>query len=79
MTISPTSGPALQGIQQASRSLRRNAAEIAGNYPTSAKFPTKDLVRSMVELHQHSHQAMASIAAFKTGDHLIGSLLDIEA
>lgn len=79
MTISPTSGAALQGLQQASRGLRRSATEIAGNVQTAKKFPTKDLVRSMVELHQHSQQAAASVSAFKAGDQLIGSLLDIEA
>jgi hypothetical protein len=78
MSISPTSSAALQGLQQASRGMRRSAAEIAGNN-TGAKFPTKDLVRAMVELHQHSHQAIASISAFKTGDQIIGSLLDIKA
>lgn len=60
MSISPTSSAALQGLQQASRGMRRSAAEIAGNN-TSAKFPTKDLVRAMVELHQHSWERKNSV------------------
>lgn len=79
MTISPTGSSAIQGLQHASRGLRRSAVEIAGSVQTGNRFPAKDLVRAMVELHQHSRQAAASIAAFEAGDRVIGSLLDIKA
>lgn len=79
MTVSPTGSSALQGLHHASRGLRRNAVEIAGSVHTGNRFPAKDLVRAMVELHRHNRQAAASIAAFEAGDRAIGSLLDIEA
>lgn len=69
----PSGHPAwLQGI-------RRNAAELAGSSALSAKFPTKDSVRALVELNAHKHNTLASLTAFKRGDEAIGSLLDVLA
>ncbi|MET0047796.1 MAG: hypothetical protein ABW066_08435 [Sedimenticola sp.] len=45
----------------------------------SSKFPTKDLVRSMVELQSNSHHTAASVKAFKAHDQMIGQLLDVKA
>lgn len=79
MAISPISGSSIRGIQNGIQGLRRNAAEIAGAHQISSKFPTKNLVRAMVELHQNSQQVSASVKAFKTSDQMIGTLLDIKA
>jgi hypothetical protein len=79
MAISPLSDTALQGIQRGMRQLRRNAADIASANQLTAKTPTKDAVRALVELHQSSLQTSASVKAFKTADTLIGSLLDVKA
>ncbi|PUD99713.1 MAG: hypothetical protein C3L25_08165 [Candidatus Sedimenticola endophacoides] len=59
--------------------IRRNAAELAGSSALSAKFPTKDSVRALVELNAHKHNTLASLTAFKRGDEAIGSLLDVLA
>lgn len=79
MAITPISDTALQGIQRGLRQMRRNATEIASAGQLTAKTPTKDAVRALVELHQSSLQTSASVKAFKTADTLIGSLLDVKA
>lgn len=79
MAINPISDTALQGIQRGMRQLRRSAADIAGADQFTAKMPTKDAVRALVELHQSSLQTSASVKAFETSDALIGSLLDVKA
>ncbi|MES9845235.1 MAG: hypothetical protein ABW162_17075 [Candidatus Sedimenticola sp. PURPLELP] len=79
MAIPPISSSTLQGIQRGFQGIRRNAAEIASARQMTAKFPTKDLVRSMVELNANSHHTTASIKAFKAADQMIGSLLDVKA
>lgn len=78
MTINRIADTGLQGIRHGLRGLRRNASEIAARQQTGTSIPSKDAIRSMVELHQNAHQTVASIKAFKTGDSLIGSLLDIK-
>jgi hypothetical protein len=79
MALSPLSNTALQGIQRGLQDMRRNAAEIASPPQMSAKFPTKDMVRAMVELQANSQYTAASVKAFKTADEMIGSLLDVKA
>ncbi|AKH21425.1 hypothetical protein [Sedimenticola thiotaurini] len=79
MAINPISDTALQGIQRGMRQMRRNAASIASASQMTAKTPTKDAVRALVELHQSSLQTSASVKAFKTSDTLVGSLLDVKA
>jgi len=79
MAINSISDTALQGIQRGMRQMRRNATDIASANQLTAKTPTKDAVRALVELHQSSLQTSASVKAFKTSDALIGSLLDVKA
>lgn len=79
MAIPPISSTALLGIQRGLQGMRRNAAEIASAGQMEASFPTKDLVHSMVELHQNELHTAASVKAFKTADRMIGSLLDVKA
>ncbi len=79
MAIDSISNTALQGIQRGLRGIRQNAAEIASTSQVTDKFPTKSLVRSMVELKQNATHTQASVQAFKTADQAIGSLLDIKA
>ncbi len=79
MAINPISDTALQGIHRGMRQMRLNAASIASANQMTAKTPTKDAVRALVELHQSSLQTSASVKAFKTSDALIGSLLDVKA
>jgi len=79
MTINSISNTALQGIQRGLKGIRKNAAEVASAPHMTNKFPTKSLVRSMVELNQSATHTQASVKAFKTSDQMIGSLLDIKA
>ncbi|MES9938656.1 MAG: hypothetical protein ABW082_16680 [Sedimenticola sp.] len=79
MAITPISSSTLQGIQRGFQGIRRNASEIASARQMSSKFPTKDLVRSMVELQSNSHHTAASVKAFKAHDQMIGQLLDVKA
>jgi len=79
MAITPLSNSALLGIRRGIQGLRKSAAEIASSDNLEAKFPTKDLVRSMVELRQHELHTAASVKAFQTSDRMIGSLLDVKA
>jgi uncharacterized protein YjdB len=79
MAITPLSRTALQGIHRGIQGIRQNAAEIAGAQQAEGTIPSKDLVRSMVELHRNEQVTAASVKAFKTADQLIGSLLDIKA
>ncbi|MES9938683.1 MAG: hypothetical protein ABW153_19725, partial [Sedimenticola sp.] len=61
MAITPISSSTLQGTQRGFQGIRRNASEIASARQMSSKFPTKDLVRSMVELQSNSHHTAASV------------------
>jgi hypothetical protein len=79
MAINPITGTALQGIQRGLQGVRRSAAEIASQKGMSSKFPHKDMVRSMVELHQSTQQVSTSVKAFKAADQAIGKLLDVKA
>lgn len=79
MAIPPISSSTLQGIQRGFQGIRRNAGEIASAHTMTAKFPTKDLIRSMVELNVNSHHTAASVKAFQAADQMIGSLLDVKA
>ena len=81
MPITSVSNSALLGIQRGLEGIRRNATEIASHRQaaSSSQFPTKDLIRAMVELHQNKHDPSAAMATFKTADQMIGSLLDIKA
>ena len=77
--LQATGQTALQGIQRGMRSMRRNAAEIASPQEASATFPTKDSIRSLVELHQNKNHTLASIKVLQTADEMVGSLLDVKA
>ena len=79
MAINPVTETALQGIQRGMRSMRRNAADIASAPEPASKIPSKDSVRSMVELRQDSHNIAASVKAFQTAHEMVGSLLDVKA
>ncbi|MCP4995450.1 MAG: hypothetical protein GY934_16980 [Gammaproteobacteria bacterium] len=79
MAIPPISNTALQGIQRGLQGIRKNASEIASTRNVTEQFPSKNMVREMVELHQNSNQTAASVKAFKAMDQAIGSLLDIKA
>lgn len=79
MAINSVTETALQGIQRGMRNMRRNAAQIAGGQQTTSKVPSKDGVRSMVELRQNSHNVAASIKVLQTAHQMIGSLLDVKA
>ncbi len=79
MAINSISNTALQGIQRGLKGLRENAAEIASAPQMNNTFPTKSLVRSMVELNQNANNTQASVKAFQTSNQIIGSLLDIKA
>jgi len=78
MPITSVSSSALQGIQRGFQGMRRSALEIANHGQGSPQFPTKDLVRAMVELHQHKQSTVSSLAAFKTADEMVGALLDLK-
>ena len=79
MVIQSTTGTSYQGIQRGSQGMRRSAAEIAAARHMGETGKPIDVARSMVELHQHSHQIGASIKAFKGIDEAIGTLLDVTA
>ncbi|MES9856819.1 MAG: hypothetical protein ABW166_09490 [Sedimenticola sp.] len=79
MAINSITGAALQGIQRGLQGMRRSTAEIASARALSGRIAGKDMVRSMVELHQSGHHVAASIKAFKAANETIGSLLDIKA
>ena len=79
MPITSVSSSALQGIQSGFQGMRRNAMEIANHRQLPNQFPTKDLVRAMVELHQNKQSTSVAVAAFKTADEMIGALLDLKA
>ncbi|MEJ1356311.1 MAG: hypothetical protein RPU52_12475 [Candidatus Sedimenticola sp. (ex Thyasira tokunagai)] len=79
MAINSITGAALQGIQRGLQNMRRSTSEIASANALSGRIASKDMVRSMVELHQSSHHTTASVKAFKATDAAIGSLLDIKA
>lgn len=79
MAVNSVTSSALQGIQRGLQGLRRNASEIASAQSMQNGSPTKDLTRSLVELHQNKLYTSASVKTLKTADQIIGSLLDIKA
>lgn len=79
MAITPLSRTALLGIQRGMQGVQKNASEIASASQSEGTIASKDLVRSMVELHRNEQNVAASVKAFKTADQIIGSLLDIKA
>ncbi len=80
MAINSITGSALQGIQRGVQGLRRNAAEIASaqnmNHDT---ISTKDMTRSLVELHKNELYTTVNIKTLQTADEVIGTLLDVKA
>ncbi len=79
MAINSITGSALQGIQRGLQGLRRNAAEIASAQHMNPGIPSKDLTRSLVELHQNELYTTVNIKTLKTADQVIGTLLDVKA
>lgn len=79
MAINSITGTALQGIQRGLQGLRRNASEIASAQNMNPATPSKDLTRSLVELHQNELYTTINIKTLKTADQVIGTLLDVKA
>ncbi len=79
MAINSVTNTALQGIQRGMQGLRRNAANIASASNLSGQGPTKDMTRSLVEMHENKLYTLASVKTLKTADQVIGTLLDIKA
>jgi hypothetical protein len=79
MAINSITGTALQGIQRGLQGLRRNASEIASAQNMAPGTPSKDLTRSLVELHQNELYTTINVKTLKTADQVIGTLLDVKA
>jgi len=79
MAINSVTNTALQGIQRGLQGLRRNASSIASASNLSGQGPTKDITRSLVEMHENKLHTVASARTLKTADQVIGTLLDIKA
>jgi methyl-accepting chemotaxis protein len=78
MVIKSVTASALQGIERGFRGVRRNAAEFASARQLKGTA-SKDVTRSMVELHQNSHYTKASANVLKAAGEKLGTLLDIKA
>ncbi len=79
MAINSVTNTALQGIQRGLQGLRRNASNIASASNLSGQGSTKDITRSLVEMHENKLYTIASVKTLKTADQVIGTLLDIKA
>ncbi len=79
MAINSATNSALQGIQRGVQGIRRNASNIASAQNLSGQGPTKDITRSLVEMHENKLYTMANVSTLKTMDQVIGTLLDIKA
>ena len=79
MAINSITGTALQGIQRGLQGLRRNASEIASAQNMNSGAPSKNLTRSLVELHQNELYTTVNVKTLKTADQVIGTLLDVKA
>lgn len=79
MAINSITGTALQGIQRGLQGVRRNASEIASVQNMKPGTASKDLTRSLVELHQNELYTTINVKTLKTADQVIGTLLDIKA
>jgi len=79
MAINSVTNNALQGIQRGLQSIRRNASDIASAQNLRGTTPTKDITRSLVEMHENKLYTLASVKTLKTADQVIGTLLDIKA
>jgi len=79
MAIYSVTDSALRGIQHGFQGVRHNAAEIASARHMGNTAPTKDLARSLVELHQNELYTSASVKTLRTAHEMIGTLLDIKA
>ncbi|MES9904446.1 MAG: hypothetical protein ABW168_17445 [Sedimenticola sp.] len=79
MAINSITGAVLQSIQRGLQGMRRSTAEIASAHALSGRIASKDMVRSMVELHQSGQHTAVAVKAFRAADETIGSLLDIKA
>ena len=79
MAINSVTNSALQGIQRGLQNIRRNAASIASAPNLHGNSPTKDMTRSLVEMHENKLYTTASVKTLKTADQVIGTLLDITA
>ncbi len=79
MAINSATSSALLGIQRGVQGIRRNASNIASAQNLSGQGPTKDITRSLVEMHENKLYTAANVNTLKTMDQVIGTLLDIKA
>ncbi len=79
MAINSATNSALQGIQRGLQGIRRNASNIASAQNLSGQGATKDITRSLVEMHENKLYTVANVSTLKTMDQVIGTLLDIKA
>ncbi|MCP4126260.1 MAG: hypothetical protein GY753_04260 [Gammaproteobacteria bacterium] len=79
MAINSATSSALLGIQRGVQGIRRNASNIASAQNLSGHGPTKDITRSLVEMHENKLYTVANVNTLKTMDQVIGTLLDIKA
>lgn len=62
---------AYSGVQNGFQGLQQNAQAIAKNSENSEK--------PMIDLMQNKEQVQASVKAIKTGDEMLGSIIDLHA
>ncbi len=79
MAINSATNSALQGIQRGLQGIRRNASDIASAQSLSGQATTKNMTRSLVEMHENKLYTAANANTLKTMDQVIGTLLDIKA
>ena len=79
MAIDSVTNSAIQGIQRGLQGIRRNASDIASAQNLRGASPTKDMTRSLVEMHENKLYTTASVKTLKTADQVIGTLLHIKA
>ncbi len=79
MAINSVTTSAIQGIQRGLQNIRRNASDIASAQNLRGTTPTKDLTRSLVEMHENKLYTIANTKTLKTADQVIGTLLDTKA
>ncbi|MCP3668922.1 MAG: hypothetical protein GY814_00485 [Gammaproteobacteria bacterium] len=79
MAINSATSSALLGIQRGVQGIRRNASNIASAQNLSGQNSTKDITRSLVEMHENKLYTVANTNTLKTMDQVIGTILDIKA
>ncbi len=75
--INSISNNALQGYNQASQAMQKNASDIARSGTDAGK--DVNLTNSVVELKQNQQVAEANLKVLKSENELLGSIIDITA